>query len=77
MSEITQRKSVPLWIQIIVWVFIAGLLVLVGSTLSKRQQGTIQPGDKVSDFSLSFSVGMNLTGRVKQAFLIFLVKWWY
>jgi len=57
MSEINQRKSVPLWIQVIVWVCIAGLLVLVGSTLSKRQEGRIQPGDKLPDFSVTLFSG--------------------
>jgi cytochrome c biogenesis protein CcmG/thiol:disulfide interchange protein DsbE len=63
MSEIVQRKSVPLWIQIIIWLAIAGLLVLVGSTLNKRQQGSIKQGDTVPDFSLSLFSGYEFEGK--------------
>ena len=63
MSEIKEKRSVPLWIQIFVWVCIAGLLVLVGSTLSKRQQGSIQPGDKLPDFSMSLFSGYEFDGK--------------
>lgn len=63
MSEITPRKSVPLWIQILVWVCLAGLLVLVGSTLSKRQQGSIQPGDTLPDFSVRLFSGYEYEGK--------------
>lgn len=63
MSEINQRKSVALWIQILVWLFIAALLVLVGTTLKKRQQGTIQPGDKLPDISLTLFSGYEFEGK--------------
>lgn len=63
MSEIVERKSVPLWIQIVVWLLIAALLVLVGTTLSKRQQGSIQPGDKLPDFSLTLFSGYEFEGQ--------------
>ena len=63
MSELNQKKSVPLWIQIVVWLFIAGLLVLVGSTLSKRQQGSVKPGDKIPNFSMPLFSGYEFEGK--------------
>ncbi len=59
----TQKRGVPLWAQIAIWVFIVGLLVLVGVTLSKRQQGTVQPGDKIPDFTLPLFSGYEYEGR--------------
>lgn len=58
MTETTNPKQgVPVWIQIVIWVFIAALLALVGVTLSKRQQGTVQPGDKIPNFTLPLFSG--------------------
>ena len=63
MSELNQKKSVPLWIQIVVWIFIAGLLVLVGSVLSKRQQGALIPGDKIPNFTLPLFSGYEFENK--------------
>ncbi len=63
MSELNQKKSVPLWIQIIVWVCLAGLLVLVASILSKRQQGALKTGDAVPDFSMTLFNGYEFEGK--------------
>lgn len=63
MSEIAPRRGVPLWAQIIIWAVLAGLLVLVGVTLNKRQQGTVQPGDQIPDFSIPLYSGYEYQGR--------------
>lgn len=63
MSEVNQKKSVPLWMQIVVWVFLAGLLVLVASILSKRQQGTLSAGDEVPNFSMSLFSGYEFENK--------------
>jgi len=57
------RRGVPLWVQIIIWVALAALLVLVAITLGKRQQGTVQPGDKIPDFTLPLFSGYEYEGR--------------
>jgi cytochrome c biogenesis protein CcmG, thiol:disulfide interchange protein DsbE len=57
MTETTTKRGVPLWVQIIIWIALAGLLVLVGLTLGKRQQGTVQPGEKIPDFTLPLFSG--------------------
>ena len=51
------RRGVSLWIQILVWTLLAGLLILVGTGLARARQGTIQPGDEVPDFSLTLYSG--------------------
>jgi cytochrome c biogenesis protein CcmG, thiol:disulfide interchange protein DsbE len=57
------RKGVPLWAQVIIWVFLAGLLVIVAMGLNRAQQGTIQPGHVVSDFKLPLFSGYEFEGR--------------
>jgi cytochrome c biogenesis protein CcmG/thiol:disulfide interchange protein DsbE len=57
------KRGVPLWVQIIIWVILAGLLVLVAITLGKRQQGTVQPGEKIPDFTLTLYQGYEYEGR--------------
>jgi cytochrome c biogenesis protein CcmG/thiol:disulfide interchange protein DsbE len=61
--ETPVRRGVPLWAQIIIWVGLLGLLVMVGITLMKRQQGTIQPGDVIPDFSLPLFEGYEYADR--------------
>lgn len=48
----TARRGVPLWVQIVIWTFLVGLLAVMGMGLSRAQQGTIQPGYEMPDFSL-------------------------
>lgn len=56
------RKGVPLWVQVIIWVFLAGLLGIVAMGLNRAQQGTIQPGQKVDDFTLPLYSGYEYQG---------------
>ena len=47
------RRGVPVWAQVLIWVGLVALLVLLGITLNKRKQGTVQPGDAIPDFSMT------------------------
>ncbi|MDL1910195.1 TlpA family protein disulfide reductase [Chloroflexi bacterium CFX6] len=58
-----QRKGVPLWAQVVIWVFLAGLLVIVAMGLNRAQQGTIQPGHAVNDFTLPLFSGYEYEGK--------------
>ena len=58
-----QRKGVPIWVQVVIWVFIAGLLVIVAMGLRRAQQGTIQPGQVVDDFTLGLFSGYEYEGQ--------------
>ena len=62
-NEAPARRGVPLWVQIIIWIGLLGLLVMVGVTLNKRQQGTVQPGDIIPDFTLPLFSGYEYAGR--------------
>ncbi len=61
--EAPVRRGVPLWAQIVIWVVLAALLVLVGITLIKRQEGTVQPGQTIPDFTLPLFSGYEYEGR--------------
>ena len=58
-----ERKGVPLWAQVTIWVFLAGLLAVVALGLNRAQQGTIQPGQEVDDFTLPLFTGYEHNGR--------------
>jgi len=63
MTETTPpRRGVALWIQIVIWLFLVGLLVIVALGLSRRQQGTVQPGQVIDNFSLTLYSGYELDG---------------
>jgi thiol:disulfide interchange protein len=51
------RHGISLPVQMLIWALLFGLLILLGIGLVHAQQGTIQPGDKVPDFSLALFTG--------------------
>ena len=57
------RRGVPLYVQIIVWVLLIGLLVVVALQLKHTQQGTTQPGQKVENFDLTLYSGYEYEGK--------------
>ncbi|HXD10648.1 MAG TPA: hypothetical protein VN653_11345, partial [Anaerolineales bacterium] len=64
MTELApQRRGVPIYIQILIWVFLAGLLVIVALGLKRAQQGTVQPGQKIDNFALTLFSGYEYEGR--------------
>ncbi|HXF84334.1 MAG TPA: TlpA disulfide reductase family protein [Anaerolineales bacterium] len=62
------RRGVPLWAQIIVWAFLVGLLALVAMGLSRRQQGTVQPGHVIDNFTLPLYSGYEWNGKSEVQF---------
>ena len=56
------RRGVPLWAQIIIWVFLVGLLAIVAVGLKRAQEGTVQPGATIQDFSFSLFEGYEYNG---------------
>ena len=66
MTETTPaRRAVPLWIQILIWGFLVGLLVIIAIALSRRQQGTVQPGQAIEDFKLTLYSGYEHNGATE------------
>ncbi len=57
------RRGVPIWAQIIVWVFLVGLLAIVAVGLQRAQQGTVQPGQVIDDFALPLYSDYEIDGR--------------
>lgn len=64
-KDTAARHGVPIWTQIVIWTILVALLVLVGVILGKRQQGTVQPGDQIPDFSLPLYSGYGLGEKDK------------
>ena len=57
------RRGVPLWAQIIIWVFLVGLLAIVAVGLKRAQEGTVQPGVKIEDFQFNLFQGYEYDGQ--------------
>ena len=58
-----ERQGVPTWVQIIIWVFLIGLLVVVAMSLNRTRQGTVQPGQVIDDFTLPLFSGYEHEGK--------------
>ncbi len=56
------RRGVPIWAQVIIWIVLVGLLVMVAIALKRSQEGTVQPGEKIPDFSMPLFTGYELNG---------------
>jgi len=66
MTELTpQRRGVPTWVQIIVWVFLVALLAVVAMGLRRAQEGTVQPGEKIENFTLNLFSSYEYTGKTQ------------
>ena len=57
------RRGVPLWAQVVIWVFLVGLLAIVALGLRRAQQGTVQPGQKLNNFILPLYTGYQINGQ--------------
>jgi cytochrome c biogenesis protein CcmG, thiol:disulfide interchange protein DsbE len=83
-ESVTISRRVPIWVQILIWAFLSGFLVLMGISLTRAQRGNVRPGDKVPDFSITFFSGyeydsqsdINISDlRGKVAFINFWASW--
>jgi cytochrome c biogenesis protein CcmG, thiol:disulfide interchange protein DsbE len=66
MTETTNtapRRGVALWVQVIIWAFLAGLFVILALGLRRAQQGTVQPGQKINNFTLPLYTGYQIDGK--------------
>jgi cytochrome c biogenesis protein CcmG/thiol:disulfide interchange protein DsbE len=59
----TRGRGVPLWVQIIVWVSVLGLLAIIAIELNHSQQGQIGPGDRVNNFTMPLFSGYDWNGQ--------------
>lgn len=59
------RRGVRLWVQILIWAALVGLLVMLAISLNRAQQGTVQPGDRIPDFQLTLFTGYEYNGQAQ------------
>jgi cytochrome c biogenesis protein CcmG, thiol:disulfide interchange protein DsbE len=64
-KETAPRRGVPIWVQIIVWVLLVGLLVLVAIGLKNSQEGQVQKGDKINQLNLTLFSGFEYNGATQ------------
>ena len=57
------RRGVPIWIQIIIWMVLVGLLAVMAVALKHFQEGTVQPGAKIEDFTFNLFEGYEHNGQ--------------
>lgn len=67
-QEAPPKRGVPLWAQILVWVSLVALLVIVALGLRRAQQGTVQPGEVIPDFSLTLFDGYTFQDQTQVKF---------
>ncbi len=58
-----KKRGVPLWAQILVWTFLVIFLALMGIGVTRAQQGTVQPGYEIPNFSLTLFSGYEYNGQ--------------
>lgn len=59
------KRAVPLWAQILVWIGLLGLLGILAVSLLKSQQGTVQLGKEIPDFTLTLFKGYEYNGQTQ------------
>ncbi len=64
-TNVNSRRGIPAWAQILIWAILLALLVVVGFGLVRAQQGQIQPGTKVPDFTQMLYTGYEYNGQAK------------
>jgi cytochrome c biogenesis protein CcmG/thiol:disulfide interchange protein DsbE len=62
-SIAVSRRGVPIWVQIIIWAFLVGLLAIVAAGLKRAQEGTVQPGAAIEDFTFALFEGYKYNGQ--------------
>ena len=63
LANAAPRRGVPIWIQIIIWIFLVGLLTIVGFQLNRVQEGTVQPGSPINNFTIEMFEGYDYNGQ--------------
>lgn len=62
-SPAPRRAGMPTWAQILIWVGLLGLLAVLALQLERAQKGTVQPGERIRDFTLPLFSGYEYEGR--------------
>jgi len=58
-----EKRGIPMWTQILIWLSLVGLLVLVGFRLKSNQTPMAEVGKPVTDFKMEFYEGYRYQDR--------------
>ncbi len=61
--EAAPKRGVPIWIQVIIWLLLLGLLAIIAFNMKRSQQGSLKVGDPIQNFTLSFFDGYQFQGK--------------
>lgn len=64
----SRRKTVPVWAQVLIWGVLVALLIVLAITLNRSQQGQVQPGSHIQDFTMTMFTGYELNGQSQVKF---------
>ena len=59
------RRAVPIWVQVLIWAVLIGLLVLLAIGLSRRSRARCSPAIACSDFELALFSGYEYNGQAQ------------
>jgi len=62
-TPLPPKRGVPAWVQVLVFVLLLGLLTVVAFGLKRAQQGTVQVGETIDNFTLQLFSGYEYEGR--------------
>jgi cytochrome c biogenesis protein CcmG, thiol:disulfide interchange protein DsbE len=62
-NNITPKRGVAIWVQIVIWAFLVALLALVGFRLNSIQTPMAELNEPVPDFELAFFEGYEYAGQ--------------
>jgi cytochrome c biogenesis protein CcmG/thiol:disulfide interchange protein DsbE len=57
------KRGVPVWVQVLIWAVLIVLLVILAIALNRSQRGTVQPGDRIGEFTLPVFSGYEFNGQ--------------
>jgi cytochrome c biogenesis protein CcmG/thiol:disulfide interchange protein DsbE len=64
-TDTLRKRGMPVWVQVIVWLVLFGLLALVAFGLRRSQQGTVQVGEQIPDFKLTLFNGYDYNSETE------------
>jgi cytochrome c biogenesis protein CcmG, thiol:disulfide interchange protein DsbE len=64
-GQVPHRRGVPLWTQILVWALLVALLVVLAVSLNHSQEGSVQAGTNIQNFTMTLFSGYALHGQTQ------------
>jgi len=64
-TNIAQARGVPRWIQLVIWVFLIGLLVMVALGLRRAQKPMAEVGKPIPELTFQYYTGYEYNGQAQ------------